>query len=295
MVLQAYFRDFYLPRLLAKGVATTTIEDYDLVVRLAPSDPTADSVTAWLAEMDSPPATRNKHRRYLLAILRDARRHGLAGDWIEDIPKAMETMVLPRAWRLDEFERLLAASNQLDEEYGGIRAPLWWQSFLLTLWYTGLRVHSLLDARCENLDLGAGTLVVVSPKDRCQILYLLPEDACEAIRQILCHRTHVWPWPWDDHTKTLLRRIRRMIELAELPQLSKPFHAIRRSVASYVAASSGVASACEVLDHCRMEITRRYYIDPRIAKPTKRAGQSMPRPNMILKTGQLSTPPLPPL
>ncbi|MHB8953579.1 MAG: tyrosine-type recombinase/integrase [Pirellulaceae bacterium] len=278
MNLPAYYRDCYLPRLVAKGVARTTIEDYGLVVRLAPGEPTAESVTTWLASMDSPPATRNKHRRYLLAILRDARRRGLVDDWIEDVPKAIETLTLPRAWRIDEFERLLAVCDQLDEKYTGIRADLWWQSFLLTLWYTGLRVHSLLDSRCENLDLGAGTLVVASPKDRCQILYMLPDDACDAIRRIHWHRTHIWPWPFGDKTKTLLRRIRHLIALAELPQLSRPFHAIRRSVASYVAATAGVASACEVLDHCRMEITRRYYIDPRIAKPTKRAGQSMPRP-----------------
>lgn len=141
-----------------------------------------------------------------------------------------------------------------------------------------MRVLTLVDARIENLDLGAATLVVASSKDRRQILYVLPADACEALRAIWWHRQHVWPWPYADRKKTLLRRIRKLITLAELPQLDKPFHAIRRSTASYVAAGQGISSACDYLDHCRPEITRRYYVDPRIAVPHRNAGGVIPRP-----------------
>lgn len=278
MDIAAYFHDFYLPRLAAKGVAASTIDDYAVVVRTAPPSPTADSVTAWLAAMKSPAATKNRKRRYLLAILRDARRRDLVGDWIEDIPKALETDRLPRAWKLDEFERLLHACRKLDEHYAGIRAELWWHSFLLTLWYTGVRVLTLIDVRDDELDLASATLVVTSTKDRRQILYVLPADACEAIRLILWRRHYVWPWPFLDKKKTLLRRIRHLITLAELPQLAKPFHAIRRSVASYITAASGLSSACDALDHCRTEITRRFYVDPRIATPTRLIGTMMPQP-----------------
>lgn len=278
MNLTAYFTETYLPRLLAKGVAAATIHDYEVIVRSAPSDPTAESVTQWLADMKSPGATKNRRRRYLLAILRDARKRGMLGEWVEDVPRAFESESLPRAWTVAEFGRLLAGCSQLDERYCGIRAELWWRSFLLTLWYTGLRVRSLLDSLEENLDLGAATLVVTSTKDRRQILYVLPEDSCAAIRTIWWHRKHIWPWPFSDRKKTLLRRVRQLITWAELPQLKKPFHAIRRSVASYVTAKSGLACACDYLDHCRPEITRRFYVDPRIAIPQKHAGQVIPCP-----------------
>lgn len=278
MDLAAYYSATYLPRLMARGVTASTVSDYAALVRSAPASPTLDSVTAWLSGLKCP-ATRNRKRRYLLAILRDARRHGLAGDWIEDIPKALEVDRLPRAWKLDEFERLLGACLQLDEHYAGIQADLWWRSFLLTLWYTGVRVLTLIDARDDELDLATATLVVTSTKDRRQILYLLPDDACEAIRLILWRRQYVWPWPFADKKKTLLRRIRHLITLAELPQLAKPFHAIRRSVASYVTVASGLSSACDALDHCRTEITKRFYVDPRIATPARSIGTMMPHPH----------------
>ena len=281
MNLTAYFERTYLPRLTAKGVKEATIADYQSIVKSAPQEPTSENVVGWLAGMkSSSAATRNRHRRYLLAVLRDARKKGLFGDWIEDVPKAYESEVLPRAWTVAEFSRLLAACDTVDESYVGIRAPAWWRSFLLALWYTGLRVNSLLPALCENLDLGAGTLVITSSKDRKQILYVLPDDACQAVRLIIGQRRHIWPWPYSDRKKTTLRRIRAIIAAAELPQLSKPFHAIRRSVASYVAAKDGVSTACDFLDHCRTEITRKWYLDPRIAVTPRRGGQSMPKPCM---------------
>jgi integrase len=278
MDLTAFFVDTYLPRLIARGVRPATIADYQAMIRDAPPSPTASEVTDWLCGLAQPAATRNRKRRYLLAVLRDARRHGLVGDWIEDVPKALESERLPRAWTVAEFSRLLSACDQLAEHYHGIHAKLWWRSFLLTVWYTGVRVLTLIDARVDEIDLGTGTLVVTSTKDRRQILYMLPPDACEAIKLIYARRVHIWPWPFTDRTKTLLRRMRRLITLAELPQLATPFHAIRRSVASYVTAYAGLSSACDALDHCRSEITRRYYVDPRIATPTRAIGNMMPRP-----------------
>jgi len=278
MNLAAYFSRAYLPRLVARGVKAATIADYERVVRSAPTRPTRDSVVSWLASMDAPASTRNNRRRYLLAVLRDARRRGLVGSWIDDIPKAFESSRLPRAWRLDEFERLLEACNRLAEQYSGLDAPLWWRSFLLTSWYTGLRVQSLLRARADALDLTAATLVVHSTKDRRELIYVLPEDAIAAIHAIWGQRQRIWPWPFADQRKTLLRRMRRLIATAELPQLDKPFHAVRRSVASYITAQAGLASACDYLDHCRVEITRRHYVDPRIANTVRHAAHMMPRP-----------------
>jgi integrase len=289
MNLAAYFRDSYLPRLQAKGVRAATIGDYQALVRSAPSDPTADSVIGWLAAMPDQPATRNRKRRYLLALLRDARRHGLVGTWIEDVPKAIEFERLPRAWTVAEFGRLLAACHRVTESYVGVRGDLWWRSFLLSLWYSGVRVQTLLSTTTDNLDLATATLVVNSTKDRRQILYALPADNVEAIRAMWSQRQLVWPWPYADHKKTLLRRIRMLIAWAELPQLLQPFHSVRRSVASYITSRTGLAAACEYLDHCRPSITARFYVDPRIAGTTKRGASVMPTPS------QLSSPPLPPL
>lgn len=279
MKLSNYFESLYLTRLISRGVTSGTIAEYRAVIRSAPERPTLRKVTNWLASLDRSAATRNRYRRYLLAVLRDAVRHGkLRAAWLDQIPKATEQRRLPRAWTVDEFGRLLAACDTIREVYDGVPAPLWWRSFLLSLWYTGARVDSLAHAKRCDLDIQRGHLVLMSTKDNAELLYSLPPQCLDATLAMDAAGPLVWPWPFRDAKKTRLRRIRLMIAAAELPQLRQPFHSIRRSVASYVASSAGVAAACAALDHCRPSVTRRYYLDPRISRQSIALGELMPSP-----------------
>jgi len=275
----AFYEQSYLLRLNAKGVTVGTRKDYDAVLKIAPDFISSESVTKWLGRKGASAATRNRHCRILLAVVRAARRQGLLqGRWIEGLPVAKTTKRIPRAWMADEFDRLLAACDAMDETYFRIPAKLWWHAFLLGMWYTGARVNTLLAARRENFDARGRTIVLESPKDRSEIFYPLPADAVAAILAMRHARNHLWPWPYDDRKKTLLRRMRQLIDTAGLPQLKQPFHAIRRSVASYMAAEVGLTAASEALHHCRPSITREHYIDPRILQPRVNAGDVMPQP-----------------
>ena len=276
LALAAFYRDRFRPRLLAASIHPGTLSDYDRLVRLAPDPIDEDLAVRWLCNLSCAAATRNKYRRYLLAIARLARRQGLADDW--DLPRAAEEKKLPRAWTVEEFRRLLAAADHITEPYCGICGSLWWRSLLLTLWYTGERVGSVLAARWSDVDLSTGSLVVRSPKTHSEALHVLPGDVLALLREIHGRRRWVWPWPWADKKKTLLRRMRAMLDQAELPQLETPFHAIRRSVASYVAVQLGAAVACDALHHSRLSITERYYLDPRICRAHEKASAVMPRP-----------------
>ncbi len=281
--IRAFFATTHLSRLRQKGVRDSTIAEYRCVLRSLPDDVTLDSVTEWLSHLDRSAATRNRYRRYLLAVLRHMVRRGAAElPWLDDIPPAAEMRRVPRAWTVDEFSSLLDATEVLRERYCGIPARSWWRSFLLALWYTGARVETVAAATRNNLSLRDGWLLLVSTKDRAEIVYDLPRDCVDAIRQMgIVRHPAVWPWPWRDGKRTRLRRIRRLIEHAGLPQVARPFHAIRRSVASYVAASDGVAAACAALDHSRPGITSRYYIDPRIARRRVDLASAIPQPKMV--------------
>lgn len=281
MDVRRFFSEHYVRRLRAKGVADSTITEYRAIVRQLPAEPTLENLTAWLAGLKLAPATRNRYRRYLLALLREAQRMGFCSDgWFVDLPVARVARKLPRAWTVAEFGKLLEAASSVRERYCGITGAAWWQSLLLAAWYTGARVGTLNDALRNNLDLVAGHLVVISPKDQAEILYHLPDDCVRAIRRMgVVTAPLIWPWPWKDRKRTQLRRIRQLIETAKLPQIKQPFHAIRRSVASYVAASAGVAQACRVLDHSRPQVTRRYYLDPRIARLDVSVAEHVPRPH----------------
>lgn len=272
--------DFYAarfrPRLLAGDVRLSTLSDYDRLVRLAPDPLDEDLAVRWLASLPIAPATRNKYRRYLLAIIRHAAREGLVRHW--DLPRAREDHRLPRAWTVAEFSRLLEAASHVAEVYRDVPGSLWWRSLLLCLWYTGERIGGVLACQWADCDVGARTLIVRSSKTRSESLHGLPEDAAESLLEIQARRRQIWPWPFADRKKTLLRRMRAMLDDAGLPQLEKPFHAIRRSVASYVAVQLGAAVACDALHHSRVSITERYYLDPRICRQKDKASAVMPRP-----------------
>jgi len=278
MDLMHFFDAHMRNRLIATNVRASTVRDYERVARLAPAPCIEETTVRWLAALQVAPATRNKYRRYLMAMLHQARRRGLVGDWIDNIPTALEQQTMPRAWTVAEFARLLAAAQAIEEQYCGVAGHAWWRAFLLALWYSGARVDAMAAARWSNLDLGARTLVVRSAKTRRQVLYELPADLTAALRALGRRHGDVWPWPWRDRKKTRLRRMRFLIDQADLPQLEKPFHAIRRSVASYVAARLGTAVACDALQHSRPGITARYYIDPRIYRQLHQAAAVMPRP-----------------
>ena len=279
--LAEFFHDCYLPRLRAKGVRESTIAEYRVVVRSAPEQLDLASVTRWLSTLDRAPATRNRYRRYLLALLRHARAVGaLDAAWIDQVPAVREDSRAPRAWTVDEFSRILRATEHLDERYGRIHATDWWRSFLLTLWYTGARVETVAQALRCNLSLCERWILLYERKTRQEAVYSLPNDCVSAIRRMgLIRDPRVWPWPWRDGKKTRLYRLRRLIEIAGVPQLRHPFHAIRRSVASYIAASDGLAAACSALDHSRPAITSRHYVDPRIARRRIDVAAYLPRPH----------------
>lgn len=274
-----FYRTRYATRLAAKGVTPGTVDDYKVALREAPDFLSLDTLTTWLAKSTGAPGTKNHKLRCLLAVLRAARRQELfKGLWLEDVPVAATVQKVPRAWTGEEFAQLLAAADTLQESYFKIPAPRWWRAFLLGSWYTGARLHTLLTAYREGFDPRDGTLLLYSPKDHAEILYTLPPDAVAAIGAMNHHLRRLFPWPHDDWKKTLLKRMRLLIDQAGLPQLHQPFHAIRRSVASYIAAERGVHAAAEALHHCRAQITRDHYLDPRIVQPKVSAGSIMPRP-----------------
>ena len=276
LCLAQFYRSRFRPRLVAASVRPDTLADYDRLVRLAPDPIDEDGAVRWLSSLEAAAATRNKYRRYLLAIMRYAARQGLTDHW--DLPRSAEDHHLPRAWTVSEFSRLLKATDTLCESYCGVCGQAWWRSLLLVLWYTGERVGSVIACKWEDCDLSERTLIVRSPKTRSEALHVLPPDAADAIWEARGGEMLIWPWPFCDRKKTLLRRVRRLIDEARLPQLATPFHAIRRSVASYVAVQLGAAVACDALRHSRMSTTERYYLDPRICRQTEKASTVMPRP-----------------
>lgn len=229
---------------------------------------------------DHSSATANKHRSYLLAILRFARRRKLfSGDWLDDLERLPEPRRIPRAYTIAEIERILSAANSLPGEICGLPRRLWKRAFILTLYDTGLRVGAGLMLRTADLDLAERTVIAraETQKQRADQWFRLSEQTVAAVAAIWCpHRERLFPWPFA--RITLNRRAKRLCRAAGVRcgGTSNVFHPLRKSTASYFQAAGGNATA--QLGHSGAAVTAAY-LDPRICG-AKQAADVIPRPRM---------------
>jgi len=284
-----FFRDTYKP-LRLMGRSPATVEDYtaclDVWQRVC-GEP-VDTVELLdvvrflerLAESRAP-ATVNKYRRYLLAILRLAKRQKITkADWIDDVPKVPETRDEPQAYTIDDVGKLLAAARQEPGDVCGIPACDWWPALILTIYDTGVRVSAGMSIKSADVDLASSTVRVLgmSQKNKKGRVYRVSRQTAEALAAI--HdgdRELLFPWPWDQGCRQwqyLTKAFRRVIEAAELPQPRDPFHKLRRTCASYCEAHG--ISAQHQLGHSSPQTTRAY-LDPRIVR-SRQAADVLPRP-----------------
>ncbi|GAG24415.1 unnamed protein product, partial [marine sediment metagenome] len=118
-LLSDFLRDCYVPYHL--GLSTPSADKLELACRLFSSwighparlsDLSEEAVLGWLSErLQSQAAwTVKRNRGELLAIWRFAAKRGLSGP-VPEIPTIRVPRRMPVAWRLEEFERLVAAAR----------------------------------------------------------------------------------------------------------------------------------------------------------------------------------------
>lgn len=286
-----FFRETYDPiKLLGRSQATKTdfyccLLKWQRTAGLPIEQVTLPDIARYLASLAEgrSPATVNKHRRYLLAILRFARRQKVTdADWLDDVPRLPEYHDDPEAWLLDEIELLIAVSRQLDYSVGELQAKHFFPALILLIYATGSRISATMAIRCEDMDI-AGRSVVIrakNQKNRRGQRHSLIDPAVSAIAGIWqAGREFLFSWPWDHWGRqwpALNRRFRRIIDTAKLKQPKDPFHKLRRSCASYTAANGGEALAQSTMGHSHAATTQAY-LDPRIVR-TKQAADVLPRP-----------------
>lgn len=204
------------------------------------------------------PQTVNKILRHCLSLLRTG---GLHPVW----RRLREPWHAPVAFLSEEFVQVLQAARSEPGTVTEILAGDWWESFLLSLWYTGSRVGAMLAVTSRDVLLDRGGLFVRAEcqKQHADQFFSLGQDAIEAIRRIYsAERPAMWPWPF--RRETVYRRFRVICERAGVEVGSGTgtlFHRIRKSTASYMRLNGGDATSH--LGHSAAHVTARY-MDPRI-------------------------------
>lgn len=283
-----FFRESYKPnRLVGRSEGGAKQYEYALkrlyrhvgrsVLVSELSDELLSDHLQWILDGGLSPATANQSRGHIIALWRYAYRKKLI-DKLPDVEKLREPKRLPKAWSVEEVGRILDSCREQKGLVAGIPAAAWWRAFILVLYDTGLRrrAASLIQRTDLNFEDGWLTVRPEDQKQNAEQQFRLSPETIEAIRAIwLLERLLLFAWTREQ--RQMWRDYTTILERAGLTHGPKDkFHKIRRTTATHIASTAGIAAACHHLGHSSEAMTKRY-IDPRFTQ-TRDAVDFLPRP-----------------
>lgn len=225
-----------------------------------------DAFSVYLLKSASP-ASVNKTRAHIRAILTWA-----ADSEVLTCPrvwarwkKLKEPKAAPVAFLAEEFQTVLRVAREWPGWICGVPAGAWWESLLLSLWYSGGRIGAVMEVTWADVlvEQRGFYLRAAHQKQAADQFFLIGEDCVESLRRAESPKREL-VWPWSLRREALYRAFRRVLTVSGIEAGHSAgclFHRIRKSTASYLKAAG--ADATGQLGHSCVSVTQRYY-DPRI-------------------------------
>ncbi len=220
--------------------------------------------------------TTNNNRAHLLTLFRSAVNTGHHPGPFQSCRKLPETKVLPTAWSVQEFGRILTACESA-RTLKGSWTPSHWRALLLVSWDTSHRLSALLSARRADISrLGFLTVRGEHTKQGRDVCHKLHAETIFAIDALPEHSL-LFPWPFNQ--RAIWLEYKKILRTAGLPCGRRDlFHRLRRTSATHLAAVAGIEAAEQHLDHSTHGLASKSYLDPRFLPWTIHASEVMPRP-----------------
>lgn len=233
----------------------------------------------WMKDRGCSTHTINRRRGHLLTVWKVAYKRGYNRHdyWKADVPKVKNTTLKPVAWSVEDIETMLRQTDEVKVSKDRPFTPECWKSLILLIYYTGLRIECVLKLKRSNLH---GRVLMVPPSiqkdkeeqvfripgDLANMLIALPRPHVEFLGRMLSEMLIPWPWRFDSASKMFKKYI---IVPAGLPDDRRlKFHAIRKTVATVIAAHRGPEEARRALGHSCLSVTKRYLADPSTVDPS---------------------------
>jgi integrase len=212
-----------------------TVEDLDDVL-----------VSRWLEEIGEKYGdwTLNGHRTRLLCLWRFASRRRLV-EGPGEVRRCPAPAPMPEAWTVDEVSRLVAATGQLP----GVAGP-WFHALILAGYESGLRRGDLFAVRREQIQ-ADGILLRQHKTGQPHLAPLRPETV-ELVMSLPGECPLACPWG-PKHYGKMWAKLRR---LADVPDGC--CQRLRRTGATWIAATEGMDAASRWLGHQSPEMVRHY-------------------------------------
>ena len=210
--------------------------------------------------------TVRKHRRTLVAILREARRKKFTRIKLTQVPRVKKQKKLPRAWTPDQFAAVIDDASKLPGHVGRWPMRHWFPSLCLTAWSADWRISACMKLETTRVNIETGAIVSRESKgDEERCAWLTPQ-ALEALRKIWdpSRREVYGDWIYDRHTPSwpaLTRILKGIIQRTGVPDIGR-FHAIRRTSTTAVAVKHGIDAAARHAGHSNPQVTIDSYNDP---------------------------------
>lgn len=222
------------------------------------------------------PLTVEKERSQLMALAGLAWERRLIGTK-PTCPQGTVPERVPQAWSVEELRAVMAAASLPSTwKRDGEWKSRFFAAILPVLYETGERVGAMLEARIE--DYTRPHLVVRAEarkgrkRDR---VYRMTADTCDRVEAVIADRSSGRVFVWPQSRTGLWKAFGAVVVAAGLDNRKRlRFHQIRRSAASHYAAAGG--DAVEMLDHSSPRITKRWYLDPRLADRGSRPCDVLP-------------------
>lgn len=230
----------------------------------------AEVLHLWMQNLQLSPHSLNGYGGKIACLWRFACRRGWLVQWPEPDWQLPAPRRSPRAWSREELAILFAALAKQPGWICGVPAAGWWLTLHHFLFDSGERIAAALSLRWEDVDLSTRWCLIRGENRKGKTAdraYLIHEDTATGMKAIELPRREL-VFPLDVTMGALWLRYDKLLRKAGLDHSrTSKFHRMRRSVASYVAASQGRQQASEALGHADPRTTVESYLDCRICPP----------------------------
>lgn len=211
-------------------------------------------------------AKDSAHLRSLWTWLAKKRWKRSDGELIEfpDYARPRVPKPVPKAYKAEELAKLVETARRRKGAVAGKPAAWYWTTKIQALFQTGERIGAVLQLRWSEVDLERNTLTFLAATRKGHRETITRPITPQLSKMLATQKgppeARVWPWLDDREMLSCYASLRVLCRCADVPY--KPFHAIRKSTASYLKLAG--ISAKKQLGHSSEEMAENHYYDEEI-------------------------------
>lgn len=211
-------------------------------------------------------AKDSAHLRSLWTWLAKKRWKKSNGELLEfpDYARPRVPKPVPKAYKCEELVQLVAVGRRRKGLVSGKPAAWYWPTKIMAMFQTGERIGAILQIRWAEVDLERHTLTFLAATRKGHRETITRPITPDLAKMLATQKgppgARVWPWLDDREPLSAYNSLRVLCRVAKVPY--KPFHAIRKSTASYLKLAG--ISARKQLGHSSEEMAENHYYDEEI-------------------------------